>query len=181
MDLANLLVLVPPALAVGWLVHLLFRKELATQSLGKIISYFIGVAIIFWAIALLVDRVFVPWFNSRLITARNSAQLEESINIIEDVFDDSFTSGGGVLVVPTSAPTPIIVSTPVPTTPGGAAAPTGSNSGEWPKQHVVQPGEALITIGAQYGVSWEAIQEANGLKDWTIYPGQTLLIPAPSK
>ena len=39
MDLANLLVLVPPVLAVGWLVHLLFRKELATQSLGNIISY----------------------------------------------------------------------------------------------------------------------------------------------
>ena len=182
MDLANLLVLVPPALAVGWLVHLLFRKELATQSLGKIVSYFIGVAIIFWAIALLVDRVFVPWFTSRVIFARDSAQVEQSINIIEGVFTESFNGTGGVIAVPTSAPTPIILSTPVPTTPGGATAPTGSgNSGEWPKQHVVQPGEALITIGEIYGVSWEAIKEANGLQDWTIYPGQTLLIPAPSK
>lgn len=180
MDLANLLVLVPPALAVGWLVHLLFRKELATQSLGKIVSYFLGVFIIFWAIALLVDRVFVPWFNSRLINARDSSQVQESINILEGVFSSSFDDGG-TIAVPTAVPTPIILVTPAPTTAGGAAAPTGDTSGEWPKQYVVQPGDALISIGEKFGVPWEAIQSANGIQGSTIYPGQTLLIPAPTK
>lgn len=183
MDLANLLVLVPPALALAWLAHLLFRKELATQSLGKIISYFIGVVIIFLAIAWIVDSFFIPWVNARLINASNSTELEQSINIIENVFDESFNDN--TILVPTPAPTPIILNnTPVVVTPagGGAAQPQPSDtSGEWPKQHVVQSGETLIGIGEKYGVPYEAIIQANGLSNWTIYPGQTLLIPAPTK
>lgn len=183
MDLANLLVLVPPALALAWLAHLLFRKELATQSLGKIISYFIGVVIIFLAIAWIVDSFFIPWVNARLINASNSAELDQSINIIENVFDESFNNNP--VLVPTPAPTPIILNnTPTVVTPtsGGAAQPSGSTtSGDWPKQHVVQPGETLSGIGNAYGVPFENIMQANGLSNWTIYPGQTLIIPAPTK
>lgn len=162
----------------------MFRKELATQSLGKIISYFIGVVIIFLAIAWIVDSFFIPWVNARLLNASNSTELEQSINIIENVFDESFTETG-TAPVPTPGPTPIIIfATPVPTVPGGgggATAPTESNNGEWPKQHVVQQGETLSSIGQIYGVTFEAIMQANGLSDWTIFPGQTLLIPAPAK
>lgn len=184
MDLANLLVLVPPAVALAWLAHLLFRKELAKESLGKIISYFIGVLIIFLAIAWIVDSFFIPWVNARLINASNSTDLQQSILIIETVIDDSFTNTGtGNTLVPTPGPTPIIIYvTPVPTNPGGggggAAQPT---TGEWPKQHLVQPGDTLSAIGQQYGVPYEAIMQANGLTTVTIFPGQTLLIPAPTK
>ena len=181
MDLANLLVLIPPALALAWLAHLLFRKELATQSLGKIISYFIGVVIIFLAIAWIVDSFFIPWVNARLINASTSTELEQSINIIESVFDESFSDN--TILVPTPVATPIILSTtPVVVTPssGGVTQPQPS-SGDWPKQHVVQSGETLIAIGESYGVPYEAIIQANGLTNWTIYPGQTLLIPAPTK
>ncbi len=182
MDLANLLILVPPAVALAWLAHLLFRKELAKESLGKIISYFIGVLIIFIAIAWIVDSFFIPWVNDRLINASNSTDLQQSILIIEGVIDDSFdTTGTGSTLVPTPGPTPIIIYvTPVSTSPGGggAAQPT---TGEWPKQHTVQPGETLSAIGQKYGVTYEAIMQANGLDNWTIFPGQTLLIPAPTK
>lgn len=184
MDLANLLVLVPPALALAWLAHLLFRKELATQSLGKIVSYFIGVVIIFIAIAWIVDSFFIPWVNARLINSINSGEVQQSINIIEGVFDESFSND--TVLVPTPAPTPIILTNPTPVvvTPSGGVTqpqPSDGSSGEWPKQHVVQSGETLIGIGEKYGVPYEAIIQANGLSNWTIYPGQTLTIPAPTK
>jgi LysM repeat protein len=60
---------------------------------------------------------------------------------------------------------------PQPETPAPAAAST---------THVVQPGEHLSQIGRQYGVSWVAIAQANGIGNAdTIYSGQTLIIPAP--
>jgi hypothetical protein len=184
MDLANLLVLVPPAMAIGWMAYLLFKKDLATQSLGKIISYFIGVVIIFLAIAWIIDSFFISWVNNRLITARTSSELEQSINIIENIFNESFnTTSQGSIIVPTPGPTPIIiVVTPIPgeTAPGGAVRPDAS-SGDWPKQYVVMPGDTLIGIGEKYGVTFQEIMAANGLSSWTIYPGQKLLIPAPSK
>lgn len=46
-----------------------------------------------------------------------------------------------------------------------------------PIVHIVQPGENLFRIGLQYGVSWTAIMEANGLTSATIYVGQRLIIP----
>jgi LysM repeat protein len=50
----------------------------------------------------------------------------------------------------------------------------------FPKTHVVQPGETIYAIGRLYGVSPEAIIEANNLANPNfIKPGDTLTIPAP--
>jgi LysM repeat protein len=43
--------------------------------------------------------------------------------------------------------------------------------------HTVQPSENLFRIGLRYGVSWQAIMQANGLTSTTIYVGQQLVIP----
>jgi len=43
--------------------------------------------------------------------------------------------------------------------------------------HVVQPGETLFRIALEYGVSMDAIRQANGFTGDTIYAGQTLIIP----
>ena len=43
MSLTNLLIFVPLGFGIAWLVHLLFKANLATQPIGKIISYFVGV------------------------------------------------------------------------------------------------------------------------------------------
>jgi len=46
------------------------------------------------------------------------------------------------------------------------------------KQHVVQQGEWLYSIARKYGISWEAIAEANSLPyPYTVYPGDILYIP----
>ena len=43
--------------------------------------------------------------------------------------------------------------------------------------HVVQPGENLFRIGLAYGISWQAIMDANGLYSTSIYVGESLIIP----
>ncbi len=46
--------------------------------------------------------------------------------------------------------------------------------------HIVQPGENLFRISLRYGVSIEAIVQANGLSSAdTVYVGQRLIIPTP--
>ena len=46
--------------------------------------------------------------------------------------------------------------------------------------HVVQAGETLYSIAAQYGVSYQAIADANGIgSDYVIHVGNSLTIPAP--
>ena len=43
--------------------------------------------------------------------------------------------------------------------------------------HVVQPGDNLFRIAIRYGTTVQAIQTANGLTGFTIFVGQTLIIP----
>lgn len=47
-----------------------------------------------------------------------------------------------------------------------------------PTVHIVQWGETLTSIARLYGVSVQAIMEANNLTSATIYAGQRLIIPA---
>lgn len=80
---------------------------------------------------------------------------------------DTPTPEGG----PTSTPPPEATATPVP-----VETRTGRTT------HVVQPGENLSQIAQRYGVSVEAIVQANGLEDPSlIHTGQTLIIPAPGE
>ena len=47
--------------------------------------------------------------------------------------------------------------------------------------HVVKPGETVYSISVQYGVSAQAIADANNLQyPYVIYAGQTLVIPGNS-
>lgn len=64
--------------------------------------------------------------------------------------------------------------------PGDGTSPTGPTNTPpaGGKQHVVQQGEWLYSIARKYGVSWEAIAEANNLAyPYTVYPGDILYIP----
>lgn len=46
------------------------------------------------------------------------------------------------------------------------------------QQHVVQQGETLSSIAAQYGTTWQAIAQLNNIKDPNvIFPGMVLKIP----
>jgi LysM repeat protein len=75
-------------------------------------------------------------------------------------------------VVP-PAPTTVstLPTTPAPTSTPPAAAPAGT--------YVIEPGDTLSVIAEQFGVTVEALSEANGITDVnSIRPGQELVIPA---
>ncbi len=64
---------------------------------------------------------------------------------------------------------------PANLTPSPTATPTAT-----PRVHVVQAGDNLWKISVQYGVTVEAIREANGLTEASVlHAGDRLLIPAP--
>lgn len=85
------------------------------------------------------------------------------------------------VVPPTDTPTPEGGPTSAPP-PKATAAPAPGETRTGRTTHVVQSGESLSQIAQRYGVSVEAIVQANGLEDPSlIYPGQTLIIPAPGE
>ncbi|MDX1686622.1 MAG: LysM peptidoglycan-binding domain-containing protein [Candidatus Promineifilaceae bacterium] len=78
-------------------------------------------------------------------------------------------------VAPTETPAAVEESaTPVPPTPTSTPVPPTAT----PRIHVVQPGDNLTEIGERYGVSVDAILEANQMTNpHRIFPGQRLVIP----
>ena len=94
---------------------------------------------------------------------------------------------GQVITVPTptsmatTAPvnlpavTPRPTSTPAPSTPAPTSTPTPTPT---PVIHTVQAGDTIIGIAKQYGISAEALQEANAILDPQLLQiGQELVIP----
>ena len=93
---------------------------------------------------------------------------------------------GQVITVPTPTPvatapvnlpvaTPRPTSTPAPSTPAPTSTPTSTPT---PVIHTVQPGDTLIGIAKQYGISAEVLQEANAILDpRRLQIGQELVIP----
>jgi len=78
-------------------------------------------------------------------------------------------------VTPTVSPTVQATSTPAPYTPEPTATPTLAPT---PVVHTISAGETLIAIARQYGVSVQAIQEANGITDpRTLRVGQEIRVP----
>lgn len=84
-------------------------------------------------------------------------------------------------VTPTAAPTETpagVEESVTPVAPTATATTTPVPPTATPRVHVVQAGENLTEIGQRYGVTVEAIMEANGLANANrIFPGQRLLIP----
>jgi uncharacterized membrane protein/LysM repeat protein len=83
---------------------------------------------------------------------------------------------------PTGEPSPSTAPAEAATaTPSATPIPTQTPTGTPAVQvvHVVQPGENLSSIARQYGVTYQAIMDANGLEDPNLIDvGQELVIPA---
>jgi LysM repeat protein len=87
-------------------------------------------------------------------------------------------------VTPTQEPTPAVLLATIPPRPTVTRAvptvppPDTPTPTSPPIVHVVQPGETLIAIALQYGVSVAALQSANGISDpSTLQVSQELVIP----
>jgi len=82
-------------------------------------------------------------------------------------------------VVTTGAPSSAPIATVAPTAPPPAATATTAPIANQ-KRYVVQSGDTLSGIAAQYGVTVQQIIDANSLQNPDlVLPGQELIIPAP--
>jgi LysM repeat protein len=181
MNLSTLLLFVPLAIGVAWLMYLIFRADLARQPLAKIISYFVGVLIIVFVVGWFIDFVLPQWVNQRLINTSTSTEwrqfIDSSTTIIEESFAPSTGSGGTqpiVVVTPTVPNTIIIMPSPTPYIGNPADQPPGSG----PATYTVVAGDTLVSIAERYGVTVQDLMYVNGLTSHLIHPGQVLQIPA---
>lgn len=94
------------------------------------------------------------------------------------------TSAPAATSMPTATPVPtettVPAETPIPT-PTATHTPVLLTPTPTPQTHVIQFGDALSTIAFNYGVTIEALMEANGIENANlIQVGQTLIIPIPT-
>lgn len=90
------------------------------------------------------------------------------------------TTAAGVTPTDTDTPRPTATRratfTPVPATPSDTPTPTATPT---PIIYVIQKGDTLIPIARKYGVTVQAIQDANGISDpRRLWIGQEIIIPA---
>jgi LysM repeat protein len=86
--------------------------------------------------------------------------------------------GGGSDNDPTSTPIDFLaIVTPTPGTPVPLTPTVAAGGGQ---TYIVREGDSLSGIASRFGVSQEAIQQANNITDPnSIYAGQELIIPEP--
>ncbi len=158
-ELGTLLLAFAPVVAgLAWLGYLIFRKDLASQTIGRIFSYFLGVIVIFFGVGWLIDTFLISWVNERLQSTQNSTELRELNDTIDTIIQESINreeQGGSA-----PQPTPVIVTVTVTPGPSGgpqlappeSAAPV-SPPVAGPREHVVVAGDTLSRIAQTYGTT----------------------------
>lgn len=103
--------------------------------------------------------------------ARRYGVSVDAIAAANGIKDPTKVQAGAVLTIPGAAPSPA-APTVVPTSPAASPAPSAAAI-----VHLVQKGETLFAISRRYGVSVDAIVQANKLAGSVIREGQRLTIP----
>jgi len=191
MNPTALLALIPLIFAVFWTAWLLFKKDLPSEALVKILSYFAGVIIVFSVVGFLAVQLIPSWANNLL----NSGRESEEYNEFQDTFGEIWRDAMGLETpVPTLPPTPRPApptlapepgeptpdsQTPEPTVTGGSDVDRqGQNQPPARYEYIVRYGDTLFSIARSYGTTVETLVELNGLADPNaIEAGQVLKIP----
>jgi hypothetical protein len=153
--------------------HLIFKQQLPSKSLGSIVTYFVGIIIVFLAVGWLIS-LFLPQFATNLLdVGRTSTEWQEFIDNSESIVDDAFnseTTGGDA--APTTAPTTIQIV--VTATPNGN---TEADPGSGQNVYVVVQGDTLYNIAERFGTTVDELMRKNGLASHIIQPGDRLTLP----
>jgi LysM repeat protein len=171
-----------PLIIGGFLAyHLIFKQQLPAKNLGAILTYFIGIIIVFLAVGWFI-RTFLPGFATDLLQAgTDSPEWQQVIDASENIVDDAFNSDvGSATIQPTVVRVvPVVVTaTPIPGETDLLIIPREESTG--PTLHTVATGDTLTNIALRYGTTVNEIMIANGLTSDFIRVGQVLMIPAPS-
>lgn len=178
MNLTELLKFLPLLIGGFLAYHLIFKQNLPTKNVGQILTYFVGIIIVFVAISWLITTFLAGWATDMLQAGTASTEWQQFINQSETVVENAFDtngSGGATTVQVQQNSSQIMVVTPTPssgTDLGGTRALTAGGT------YTVVAGDTLFDIAKRNGTTIEAIKAQNGLITDTIYPGQQLVIPA---
>jgi LysM repeat protein len=105
------------------------------------------------------------------ISVRQGVTVYRLIELNPDISADALWVGQ-VIIIQNSNPW---TSTPVT---GGTTIPSGVGTGYGNRTHIVEPGDTLWAIATRYGVSLQALMNANRITDANvIWAGQKLVIP----
>ncbi len=186
MNLTELLKFLPLIVGVFLAYHLIFKQSLPSKKLGEMLTYFIGILIVFGVISWLITSFLAGWATDLLQAGTNSVEWQEFIRESESVVQEAFNGSGSnsrprPVVQPTALPVIVITATPIPGQSffNAPSAPAAGQSRTGPVQYTVVAGDTLTKIGQMYGVTPEDIRLANGIVGDLIQVGQVLIIPTP--
>ncbi len=193
MNLIELLKFAPLIIGGVLAYHLIFKQNLPSKSIGAILTYFIGIIIVFFAVSWLITTQLANWANDLLdVGTEGGTGWTQFVDDSEVVFDDAFTDTG-VGTSPTPTPTVVQINggnnsaaNPSLGNPGTAAgggngtsiiepvAPGGATT------YTVVAGDTLNKVSRQFGVTVDQIRQVNGIPTTSdhIVAGQILTIPA---
>lgn len=187
MNLAALLQFIPLIAGVFLAYHLVFKKDLPSKGILSLLTYVLGIIIVFFAASWLISTFFAGWATGLLNAGTQSGEWQLFIDASGNVVDEALGTGSGgsgaaLQVQPTAVQvqveTVVITATPGP---GTAFGTTDGPSRTGPIQYTVQAGDTLTKIAGQFGVKVNDIMRANNMMDPNyIQPGQILIIPAPT-
>ncbi len=169
-------------LGVAWVLWLIFKHNILSQGVGKLMSYFVGVVITLIAVMLILTMV-VPWWARKMLTdTKNSRNVQVVESTMREIWQEAVSSNQPAVVataVPVATQQSSFQQPVIQPTPGGPGTVSGQSLTTGETTHVVQSGETLYQLKVKYGVSVDAIKQRNSLTSDTINVGQSLIIPAP--
>lgn len=179
----SMIVLVLAAVALAWGFWLIFKRDLMSVNLGKLLAYFAGVIITLLLVYWITTR-FLPWWALRLLTdTQQSGTVIELQEVTRNLFNTAIDAPISVTTPPRATPAPPTTGEPAPTvspiTPTEAPSSGQSLSRPGERVHLVQSGDTIYRLSQNYGVTQDAIRQRNGLPNDNIRIGQQLIIPTP--
>lgn len=188
MNLAALLQFIPLVAGAFLAYHLVFKKDLPSKGILAMLTYILGIIIVFFAASWLISSFFATWATNLLNAGTQSGEWQLFIDASGDVVDEAFTGGGSIGAQPQATPIQVQVETVVITVTPGPSPDVGFGTGTsngpirtGPVQYTVVAGDTLTKIAGQYSVTVKDIMRANNIANPNyIQPGQVLIIPAPT-
>lgn len=180
MNLTELLKFLPLVVGVFLAYHLIVRQALPAKKLGEMLTYFIGIIVVFLLITWLITSFLAGWATDLLQAGTNSVEWQQFIRESESVVEDAFTRNNGSQPVlqPTAVQVLVVTATPFPSQSIFIAPSDAPRTG--PTQYTVVAGDTLTRIAQIFGTTPEDIRLANGIVGDLIQVGQSLIIPARS-
>lgn len=183
MNLTELLKFLPLIIGVFLAYHLIVKQALPSKKLGEMMTYFIGIIIVFIIISWLITSFLAGWATDLLQAGTTSTEWQQFINESESVVEDAFTTGQGTGAGTVQQPQPqptavqviVVTATPIP---GQTILTQPNAAGRGAVQYTVVSGDTLTSIAGRFGVTVSDIMLANGMTSDFLQIGQVLVIPA---